>query len=139
MNKIAYLNINISREDGVAIYLQIVNQVKYLVAAGALQVGDELPTIRDLAEQLVLNPNTVAHAYRELQTIGIIDKRGTAGSFISAAGTPLARADQIKVLEQRIDVLLSDARNMGIDVKEVKKLIDKRNILLNQKSRTAHP
>lgn len=133
MNKIAYLNINISREEGTAIYLQIVNQVKYLVAAGALQAGDELPTIRDLAEQLVLNPNTVAHAYRELQSIGIIDKRGTAGSFISAGGSPLARADQIRVLEQRIDVLLSDAKNMGIAIKEVKKLIDERNKLLNQK------
>ena len=133
MVKVAYLNINISREDGTAIYLQIVNQVKYLVAAGALQTGDELPTIRELAGQLILNPNTVAHAYRELQSIGIIDKRGTAGSFISAGDSPLARADQIKVLEQRVDTLLSDARNMGIDIKEVKKLIDKRNKLLSQK------
>lgn len=130
MKKTAYLNINISREDGTAIYLQIVNQVKYLVAAGSLVAGDELPTIRDLAEQLVVNPNTVAHAYRELQAIGIIDKRGTAGSFISAGGSPLAKADQIKVLEQRIDVLLSDAKNMGISIEKVNRLIDKRNNLL---------
>jgi GntR family transcriptional regulator len=125
-----YININISREDGTAIFMQIVNQVKYLVASGSLVAGDELPTIRDLAEQLVINPNTVAHAYRELQKIGIIDKRGTAGSFISAGGSPLAKTDQIKVLEQRIDVLLSDARNMGISINEVKRLIDKRSKLL---------
>ena len=130
MKKGNYININISREDGIAIFMQIVNQVKYLVASGSLITGDELPTIRDLAEQLVINPNTVAHAYRELQQIGIIDKRGTAGSFISAGGSPLAKTEQIKVLEQRIDVLLSDARNMGISINEVKRLIDKRNKLL---------
>lgn len=136
MKKGNYLNINISREDGTAIFLQIVNQVKYLVASGSLVAGDELPTIRDLAEQLVINPNTVAHAYRELQQIGIIDKRGTAGSFISDGGSPLAKADQIKVLEQRIDVLLSDASNMGISINEVKRLIDKRNKLFSVHTKT---
>lgn len=75
----------------------------------------------------MVNPNTVARAYRELQAEGIIDKRGTAGSFISASGSPLAKEKQVLILEQKIDALLSDASNMGVSVVEVKQLIDERN------------
>ena len=81
------MDIRISPADGVPIYLQVVNQVKYLVAAGRLAPGDELPPIRALAEQLVINPNTVARAYRELEVAGVVEKRGTTGTFVSAAGS----------------------------------------------------
>jgi GntR family transcriptional regulator len=67
------MQIHISANDGVPIYLQIVNQVKYLVAAGRLSPGEELPPIRVLAERLVVNPNTVARAYRELESAGIVE------------------------------------------------------------------
>ena len=68
------MQIHISTADGVPIYLQIVNQVKFLVAAGRLTPGDELPPIRVLAERLVVNPNTVARAYRELEQAGVVEK-----------------------------------------------------------------
>ena len=61
------MQIHISPTDGVPIYLQIVNQVKYLVSSGRLAAGEELPPIRTLAEKLLVNPNTVARAYRELE------------------------------------------------------------------------
>jgi GntR family transcriptional regulator len=67
------MNIHISPADGVPIYLQVVNQVKYLVASGRLAPGEELPPIRVLAERLVVNPNTVARAYRELEAVGIVE------------------------------------------------------------------
>ena len=77
------MRIHISTSDGVPIYLQIVNQVKYLAAAGQLVPGEELPPIRTLAERLVVNPNTVARAYRELEAEGVVEKRRTAGTYIS--------------------------------------------------------
>lgn len=118
--------IHINQTDGAPIYLQIVNQIKYLIASRSLNPGDELLPIRVLAEQLLINPNTVARAYRELQVAGLVEKRGTAGTFVAAGSSPLARDTQLKILEQRIDTLLSDARHMGVSVKELKSLLDKR-------------
>ena len=76
------MDIHISPHEGVPIYLQIVNQVKYLVASGRLEADEELPAIRVLAERLVVNPNTVARAYRELEIAGVVEKRRTAGTFV---------------------------------------------------------
>ena len=108
------LNIHISQDDGIPIYLQIVNQVKYLVASGRLVSGDEVPPIRVLAERLTINPNTVARAYRELEAAGIVEKRRTAGTFISGSGSPLARRERLKILTGRVDALLAEARQMEI-------------------------
>ena len=86
------VQIHITANDGVPIYLQIVNQVKYLVAAGRLAPGEELPPIRVLAERLVVNPNTVARAYRELEAEGVVEKRRTAGTYVSDAGSAVGEA-----------------------------------------------
>ena len=80
------MQIHLSAGDGVPIYLQIVNQVKYLVASGRLAPGEELPPIRVLAERLVVNPNTVARAYRELEAAGVVEKRRTAGTMFRSSG-----------------------------------------------------
>ena len=71
---------------GVPIYLQLMEQVKHAIETGALQPGDQLPGIRPLAEELVINPNTVAKAYRELEHEGVIELRHGAGAFVSANG-----------------------------------------------------
>ncbi|MFV2068078.1 MAG: GntR family transcriptional regulator, partial [Pirellulales bacterium] len=81
------MQIRISPDDGAPIYLQIVNQIKYLVAAGRYAPGDRLPPVRRLAEQLLVNPNTVARAYRELETAGLISMRQGSGAFISSNGS----------------------------------------------------
>ena len=99
------MQIHISPNDGVPIYLQIVNQVKYLVASGRLAPGEELPPIRVLAERLVVNPNTVARAYRELEAAGVVEKRRTAGTYVSDAGSPLALRERLKILTERVDAL----------------------------------
>jgi GntR family transcriptional regulator len=121
------VQIHISSSDGVAIYLQIVNQVKYLVASGRLSPGAELPPIRVLAERLLINPSTVARAYRELETAGIVEKRRTAGTYVSDQGSPLARRERVKILAERIDALLAEARQMNIALEDVIKLIEQRN------------
>jgi len=124
------VQIHISANDGLPIYVQIVNQVKYLVASGRLAPGQELPAIRVLAEQLIVNPNTVARAYRELETAGVVEKRRTAGTFVSDQGSPLARRERIKILGQRIDALLAEARQMDISFEDIVKLIEQRQSVL---------
>jgi GntR family transcriptional regulator len=113
--------------DGVPIYLQIVNQVKYLVASGRLAPGEELPPIRTLAEQLRVNPNTVARAYRDLELAGVVAKRRTAGTYVSGAGSPLARRERLKILTERIDALLAEARQLGVSTDEVIDLLRRRD------------
>jgi len=124
------MDIHISPGDGVPIYLQIVNQVKYLIASGRLSCGEELPAIRVLAEQLVINPNTVARAYRELEVAGVVTKRRTAGTYVSDAGSPLARRERLKILTERIDALLAEARQLGIGTDEVIHLLRQREDIL---------
>src|SRR5438045_4742712 len=68
---------------GVPIYLQLMEQVKHGIETGALRPGEQLPAIRPLAEELVVNPNTVAKAYRELEHEGVVELRQGAGAFVS--------------------------------------------------------
>jgi GntR family transcriptional regulator len=121
------LRIHISPNDGVPIYQQIVNQVKYLFASGRLSAGEELPPIRVLAEQLIVNPNTVARAYRELERAGLVEKRRTAGTYVSNTGSPLALSERRKIVTERADGLLAEARQLGIGVEQVVELIVQRN------------
>lgn len=120
------MQIHLSRQDGMPTYLQIVQQVKHLVASGRLQEGEELPPIRVLAQQLLINPNTVARAYRELEIAGIVAKRSTNGTYISNAGSPLARRERLRILGERIDALLVEARQLGFDIDEIIDLLRQR-------------
>jgi GntR family transcriptional regulator len=124
------MDLHISTENGVPIYVQIANQVKYLVASARLKPGDELPPIRVLAERLLINPNTVARAYRELEAAGIVEKRRTAGTYVSEQGSPLARRERLKILAERIDGLLAEADQMDISFDEIARLLEQRRAAL---------
>ena len=121
------MQIRISNSDGVPIYRQIVNQVKYLVAAGRLTAGDQLLPVRTLAEQLVVNPNTVSRAYRELESAGVITARQGSGAFVTDNGSPLAMREKRKVLQERVDMLLAEADSLDVDVSTVIKLLRDRS------------
>lgn len=129
------MQIHISQRDGVPIYLQIVQQVKYLIASGRLESGAELPPIRVLAEKLLINPNTVARAYRELEMEGVVEKRRTAGTYVSDAASPLARRERLKIIGERIDALLAEARQMNVDVETLMRLIQERDEEMQASSR----
>ncbi len=125
------MQIHITTHDGVPVYLQIVNQVKYLVAAGRLAAGEELPSVRTLAEQLLINPNTVARAYLELERAGVVVKRQGSGTYVSDEGSPLARKERRKLLTQRADALLAEAQHMDVALDEVLALLKERHKHLN--------
>ena len=124
------MQLRISTSDGMPIYLQIVNQVKHLIASRRLSPGDEIPPIRTLANDLLINPNTVARAYLELEREGLVFKRHGSGTFISDGGSPLARKERLKILAERIDALLSDAQHLGVSLEDLIKLTRERHIAL---------
>jgi len=121
----------VSANDGVPIYLQIVNQVKHLLAAGRLEPGQEVPPIRTLAGQLLVNPNTVARAYLELEKAGIVAKRHGSGTYIAESGSPLARRERMRILSDRADALLVEASHLNVPLEEVIKLLHHRHQHLN--------
>lgn len=125
------MQIHITSHDGVPIYLQIVNQVKQLVAAGRLNAGDEIPPIRVLAEQLVVNPNTVARAYLELERAGLVTKRQGAGTYVAEVASPYSRREKLKALHQRADALLVEAGNLDIELKDVIDLLRDRHTAMH--------
>jgi GntR family transcriptional regulator len=124
------MQIRIASDDGVPIYIQIVNQVKHLVASGRLAPGDEMPSIRVLAEQLTVNPNTVARAYLELEHTGIVTKRNGTGTYVSEVRAPMLQREKIKILARRADALLTEARQLDVDLVEVIKLLRERNAMM---------
>jgi GntR family transcriptional regulator len=121
------MQIQIALNDSEPIFAQIVNQVTNLVASGRLMAGEELPPIRTLATQLVINPNTVARAYRELEIARIVEKRSTAGTYVTADASRLARREGLKTLTERIDGLLAEAKQLNIDIDTIIDLIRKRD------------
>lgn len=121
------LGILLSDESGVPYYLQIINQMKHLVASGQLVPGDSVPPTRELAKELKVNPNTVARAYRELESQGVLAAHRTTGTYVSDVGSPLAYQEKLKILTDRIDALLAESRHMNIHTEEVLRLLKQRD------------
>ena len=121
------MRIYISPRDGVPIYLQIVQQVRRLVASGELTTGEELPSIRGLADQLVVNPNTVARAYRELELAGVVTSSRGLGTYVAETSELTAHAERRDVLIERIDTLILESRQMRIPFAEVLELMHERD------------
>src|SRR3990172_7435661 len=109
--------------DDRPIYLQIIQQVKYAVAGGALAPGVLVPSVRDLARQLVVNPNTVARAYRELQTEGILQPVGGPGLEITKAAGKRCRDDRRDLVRRRLRSALQEARGSGLEPDDVEQLV----------------
>jgi GntR family transcriptional regulator len=127
------VDITINLTDGVSIYRQIVNQVKYLVASGLLQPGEELPPIRTLALQLKVTPNTIVKAYHELEVAGVIQKRQGSGTFVSE-GRPqqVALRERRRVIEQRIDALLAEAHQLNFTAEDILRMVRARKAAMDE-------
>jgi len=108
------------------VYQQIIDQVKYAVAAGRLREGDRLDPIRDVAVRTRVNRNTIARAYMELEREGVIRSRVGQGSFVGGDGPDIGKARALRILSDRIDDLLAQARNFRIGRKDFLNLIEQR-------------
>src|SRR5438128_2029775 len=109
---------------GVPIYLQLMEQVKHAIETGALRAGDQLPGIRPLAEELVINPNTVAKAYRELEHEGVIELRHGAGAFVSAQASAGKTADRLRGAQPMVAAAIERLRNRGLSEEEIRRLFE---------------
>jgi GntR family transcriptional regulator len=110
---------------GTPIYLQLVEQVKHAIEIGALRPGDQLPSIRPLAEELVINANTVAKAYRELESEGVVELRQGAGAFI--ANTARARqggSDRVRGAQPLVAGVVEQLRTRGLSDEEIRRLFE---------------
>ncbi len=126
------MHIELSLRDGVPIYRQIVSQVRYLIASGQLEVGAELPPIRNLAQQLGVTPNTIVKAYDTLHAEGLLVKKQGAGTYVSDLTSPIRKTEQRKILSQRADSLLAEARQLNFSFEEVLNLLKKRHAAMQQ-------
>ena len=126
------MQLHISTGDGLPIYQQIMNQVRYQVASKRLVQGEQLPPVRKLAEQLLVNPNTVSRAYRELENKGIVHTRPGAGVFVADGISPLAEREQNRILADRIDQLLAEARHMNVGLDSLITILRQRSQQMDQ-------
>ncbi len=123
------LNIIINTGSSVPIYKQITEQVRLAAATGKLAVTDQLPSVRALAESLVVNPNTVARAYSDLAREGLIETRPGRGVFIIQKRKVLAREEGRRRLEPLMNTLISEGLAMNFSPDELKEAFEKK---LNQ-------
>ena len=110
--------------SGVPIYIQLMEQVKHAIATGALKPGEQLPSIRPLAEELVVNPNTVAKAYRELEHDGVIELRQGAGAFVSDKAPTKKDADKLRAAQATVAGAIEKLRERGVTDEEIRRLVE---------------
>ncbi len=115
---------HIDPADGLAIYDQVVRQVKFAIAGGVLQPGNLVPSVRELARELAINPNTVARAYQKLQADGVLQSVRGMGLEVAADAVGQCRAERQKLIRARIAQALVEARQSGLDAEELRKLVD---------------
>src|SRR5438874_13462504 len=109
---------------GVPIYLQLMEQVKHAIETGALRPGEQLPGIRPLAEELVINPNTVAKAYRELEHEGVIELRQGAGAFVSGNAGAKKLTDKVRAGQAVVAETIEKLRARGLTDEEIRRLFE---------------
>jgi DNA-binding transcriptional regulator YhcF (GntR family) len=127
--------IQVNFKSGKPVYLQVVDQVKAAAASGALKPGDLLPCIRPLAEELRVNRNTIAKAYAELESLGVIETQQGKGCFLKGNNSPLRKDIRRKMLIEEIDQAIVQAHHLQVSREEFLALIHERIDVLDQKRR----
>jgi GntR family transcriptional regulator len=108
------LHLQLDDRSGVPVYRQMMDQIKYYVAGGTLRPGDQIPSIRELAAALTVNPTTVVKAYTELEREGVIEKRHGKGAFISSASVQLTQAEQETAIRRSAKQLAVEATQLQV-------------------------
>ena len=113
------MEIAIDIKSGVPFYRQIIEQIKFAIASGELEPGDRLPTVRQLAVDLSINPNTVIRAYRELEIEGVLDTQQGSGTFVGNEKPEVNRLEKQRMLDQILTELLARASSYGLSLDDV--------------------
>jgi GntR family transcriptional regulator len=127
------MNLRINFVSGVPIYLQLMEQIKHAAATGAIREGEQLPTIRKVAEELVMNPNTVARAYRELEREGVVEVQHGLGVFMSEARTASRKTVELRkagellrhAIEKGMALCLSESELRRVFESELSQVVEK--------------
>ena len=120
------MRLQLSFKSGKPVYLQIVDQVRSAAAAGAIRAGESLPSIRPLAEQLRVNRNTVAKAYAELESQGVIETIAGKGCFLSTNNSPFKKEVRRQLLAGEIDEAVVQAHHLQVSKAEFLRLAEER-------------
>ena len=113
------MQFKIDSKSGVPFYRQIVEQVKFAIARGALEPGDRLPTVRQLAVDLSINPNTVVRAYRQMEIEGVLETQQGSGTFVGRGRPEIDPDERQRMLDQILTDLLARATSYGLTLDEV--------------------
>ena len=113
---------HLDADNGLAVYDQIVRQMKFAVADGALRSGEMVPSVRELARQLAINPNTVARAYRQLQDDGVLESVRGLGLSISSTARRQCQAERTRLIRARLRLVLEEALHSGLDASEIEQM-----------------
>jgi len=127
--------LQVNFKSGKPVYLQVVDQIKAAAASGALQPGEALPSIRPLAEELRVNRNTIAKAYSELESLGVIEAQPGKGCFLKENHSPLRKEVRRELLIEEIDQAIVMAHHLQVPGPEFLELVDERIKALDDKRR----
>ena len=120
------MRLNIDPDSGVPVYLQIVQGVKRSIALGSLREGEQLPSVREVAEQLTVNPNTVAKAYQNLERDGVVDTRKGVGTFVMDGDLDISDRERRGVVGEMIERALVEADHLQLTPAAVRELFEDR-------------
>jgi GntR family transcriptional regulator len=120
------MEFEVSTTDREPIYRQVAEQIREAVARGRLAPGERLPSVRELSKTLVVNPNTIARAYTDLERDGVLNTRPGLGVFVATPGSDLTKTARRKRLVERIDGMLTEAVHLDFTRTETRDLIEER-------------
>ena len=109
----------LDQHSGVPVYRQLIDQVQAAIATGAVSVGDQLPTVRRVAVDLAINPNTVVRAYREMEVRGILDTQQGTGTFVAENRVHHSKDEQARLLSQLVTEFVARAGSAGFKVSDL--------------------
>ena len=116
--------IRIDADNGLAIYDQVVRQIKYAIADGAIREGELVPSVRELARDLAINPNTVARAYQQLQANNVLETVRGTGLAVKKTATSRCKKERSSLIQQRIRDVLAEAKQSKLEYTEIESMIE---------------
>ena len=115
--------VHLNPQNGVPIYDQVVRQIKFALAGGVIRAGEFVPSVRELARQLAINPNTVSRAYRQLQDEGVLTSMRGTGLQVADGARKQCRTERTQLIKQQIREAFEEAKMSGMGCEELEKLV----------------